>query len=165
MLALPIVVLIIIPIVLVFLTGDLHPLLTLPFPTNTVVLALASSVLLLGVSLILKANKLFSTIGAGTLAPWDPPRQIITCSIYAHVRNPMILGVLLILLAETVLFGSVVLLIWLLVFWLGNHIYFIVYEEPDLRDRFGDDYVRYSENVPRWIPRLDPWRPSNAEND
>lgn len=163
--ALPIVVLLIIPIALVSLTGDLNPPLTLPFPANTVTLTFASSVLFLGMSLILKANKLFSTIGAGTLAPWDPPRKVITCSIYAHVRNPMITGVLLVLLAETVMFGSLVLLIWLLVFWLGNHIYFVVYEEPDLRDRFGDDYVRYSENVPRWIPRRDPWKPSNAEND
>jgi len=30
-------------------------------------------------------------------------------------------------------------------------------EEAGLATRFGDDYLRYRENVPRWIPRWRPW--------
>ena len=35
----------------------------------------------------------------------------------------------------------------------------ITSEEPGLEKRFGAEYVEYKRNVPRWIPRLKPWRP------
>lgn len=78
--------------------------------------------------------------------------------VYRHVRNPMMLGVFCILLGEAILFGSPWLLGWFGIFVAVNMIVIPLAEEPGLAKRFGDDYVRYKQNVPRWIPRLTPWK-------
>jgi protein-S-isoprenylcysteine O-methyltransferase Ste14 len=75
-----------------------------------------------------------------------------------HVRNPMLTGVFCILLGEAVFFGSLPLLGWFATVVLVNVIYIPLVEEPGLAQRFGDDYLRYKDSVPRWIPRLKPWR-------
>ena len=78
------------------------------------------------------------------------------------MRNPMISGVLFVLLGEAVFLGSVSLLIWFLIFFELNALIMPLIEEPTMVDRFGDDYVSYKRNVPRWIPRLKPWTPGQT---
>jgi len=70
----------------------------------------------------------------------------------------MISGVLFILLAEALWFNNLVLAIWMLLFFVINTIYFIAKEEPDLETRFGDDYIHYKQRVPRWLPKLKPYK-------
>lgn len=41
-------------------------------------------------------------IGKGTLAPWSPTRKLVIGSMYGHVRNPMIMGVLIVLTGEAI---------------------------------------------------------------
>jgi protein-S-isoprenylcysteine O-methyltransferase Ste14 len=101
--------------------------------------------------------RLFVNIGKGTLAPWSPTKKLVIIGPYRHVRNPMISGVLMTLLGESVAFGSIGIFIWFLLFFIVNHIYFICSEEPGLEKRFGGEYLIYKKNVPRWIPRLQPW--------
>ncbi len=101
--------------------------------------------------------RLFLTAGEGTPAPWDPPKKLVVRGPYRHVRNPMITSVLLMLGAESLLFGSWHLAGWMLVFFLLNAIYFPLFEEPGLERRFGEDYQRYKANVPRWMPSWRPW--------
>ena len=69
----------------------------------------------------------------------------------------MISAVLFILTGETLFFNSFNHLIWAVIFFIMNTVYFIVMEEPDLLGRFGDDYERYKKNVPRWIPAFKPY--------
>ena len=69
----------------------------------------------------------------------------------------MMLGVFCILLGEAVFFGSLPLLGWLAVAVLVNLVYIPLSEEPGLVKRFGEDYLLYKENVPRWIPRWRAW--------
>ncbi len=114
---------------------------------------------LLGLFMLGLTIKLFVEIGRGTLAPWDPTQKLVTRGLYAHVRNPMITGVLAVLLGEALLFHSARIFIWSIVFFVVNHIYFIAFEEPGLVERFGEEYLEYKKNVPRWIPRLRPWEP------
>jgi len=104
-------------------------------------------------------TRLFVTRGEGTPAPWAPPRELVVRGPYRHVRNPMITGVLLVLGAESLLFGSWPVAGWTLVFFLINTVYLTRIEEPGLERRFGDDYRRYRASVPRWIPRAVPWKP------
>jgi protein-S-isoprenylcysteine O-methyltransferase Ste14 len=104
--------------------------------------------------------RLFARIGRGTLAPWDPTTQLVVEGPYAHVRNPMISGVLAALLGEALLFGSAAIASWAAIFALINHVFFLVYEEPSVERRFGEAYRRYKQHVPRWIPRRAPWRPT-----
>jgi protein-S-isoprenylcysteine O-methyltransferase Ste14 len=112
-----------------------------------------------GLGLAFWTVKLFKEIGLGTPAPWDPPKKLVIRGPYRHVRNPMITGALLILLAETLLFRSWPLAVWMAVFFIGNTIYFRFIEESGLEKRFGDDYRKYKAQVPRWIPRLQGWNP------
>jgi protein-S-isoprenylcysteine O-methyltransferase Ste14 len=101
---------------------------------------------------------LFAARGRGTLAPWDPPRKLVVTGPYRYVRNPMISGVLLVIAGETLVHGSRTLGTWLLIFFVINQVQFLVMEEPMLEARFGEDYRKYKNNVPRWIPRMRPWR-------
>jgi protein-S-isoprenylcysteine O-methyltransferase Ste14 len=91
--------------------------------------------------------------------------NIVVRSLYRHVRNPMISGVLCVLLGEAVLFVSPAILLWLVLFLAVNLAYMPLSEEPALEKRFGDEYVHYRENVPAWIPRLKPWEPGPTDSD
>jgi len=112
-----------------------------------------------GVSLIAWTVALFAGAGRGTLAPWDPTTRLVVRGPYRHVRNPMISGVLAVLLGEAALFGSLAVLGWFAAVLALNAVYFPLVEEPDLRLRFGEAYETYREHVPRWLPRLRPWEP------
>jgi protein-S-isoprenylcysteine O-methyltransferase Ste14 len=118
-------------------------------------------IITVGLGLFLFAHSLarFATEGDGTLAPWDPPRKLVVRGPYRFVRNPMISGVILILLGEALLLHSPALGAWAVTFFAMNAIVIPFIEEPQLRDRFGDAYIEYCNNVPRLIPRVTPWVP------
>ena len=111
-----------------------------------------------GLALVAWTVALFAREGTGTLAPWDPTSRLVVLGPYRHVRNPMISGVLAILLGEAALFASSALLVWFATVFAVNAVYMPLVEEPALRKRFGADYDAYRANVPRWLPRLRPWR-------
>ena len=113
---------------------------------------------LAGLGLFLWCLYLFAARGKGTLAPWDPPRKLVVTGPYRYVRNPMISGVLLVLIGETLFHGSRTIGLWLLTFFVINQVYFMMSEEPMLASRFGEEYLAYKKNVPRWIPRLRAWK-------
>ena len=115
------------------------------------------ALVVVGLVLICKTVALFATVGDGTLAPWDPPRRLVVRGPYRRVRNPMISGVLCVLLGEAFLAGSVVLLGWFAAFFAINAVTMPLIEEPALEERFGPDYAEYKRHVPRWVPRLRPW--------
>jgi protein-S-isoprenylcysteine O-methyltransferase Ste14 len=92
--------------------------------------------------------------GGGTPAPYDPPKIFVARGVYTRVRNPMMIGVILVLLGEAMLLGSIPVLIWGLIFIQGCLILIPFWEEPDLEHRFGEPYREYKRNVPRWIPKI-----------
>jgi len=112
-----------------------------------------------GAALWYRTVALFARIGEGTLAPWDPTQRLVVAGPYRYVRNPMITAVLAVLLGEAALFGSGSVLILAGSFLAVNAIWFPLVEEPGLERRFGDDYLAYKRNVPRWLPSLRPWDP------
>jgi protein-S-isoprenylcysteine O-methyltransferase Ste14 len=116
-----------------------------------------AALLLAGLVLFVWSLALFATIGRGTLAPWDPTRNLVAVGPYRYVRNPMISGVGLILLGEALIWGSTTVGAFLAAFLLINHAYFLLSEEPGLEQRFGEAYRVYKAHVPRWIPRTRPW--------
>ena len=112
----------------------------------------------IGLAFAIWTFRLFVAEGEGTPAPWDPPQKLVVRCPYQHVRNPMITGVLFMLAGEALFFRSWPLAGWLLSFFMANAIYFPLSEEKALEHRFGDAYRTYKANVPRWIPRVTPWR-------
>jgi len=124
-------------------------------------------VLFVGVGLLLMSSTigLFVRVGHGTLAPWSPTRQLVVRGPYRWVRNPMISGVLFVLLGEALIFRSPWLLAWWGGFFLANAIYLPRFEESGLEQRFGAAYVRYRREVPRWVPRIVPIPPTPRSNE
>ena len=155
-LTLPFMVTIVLPAIIYHFSKRWFPLNQMPEIWTTLS---GSFFLLIGLLLFIKSLDLFIRIGKGTLAPWNPTRHIVVESLYRYMRNPMLLGVNLILLGEALFLRSGNLLIWNLFFLLLNHFYFLYKEEPDLEKRFGEEYREYCRNVPRWIPRWRAWYP------
>ncbi|MDR0647703.1 MAG: isoprenylcysteine carboxylmethyltransferase family protein [Puniceicoccales bacterium] len=125
---------------------------------NMLGMMLGILLLIVGFCLAGWTMRLFVKIGKGTAAPWDPPQKLVVAGPYCYVRNPMITSVLIMLIAESLLLGSGYIFGWFIAFLLGNIIYFPCFEEKDLEKRFGEDYLQYKHNVPRWIPRLTAWK-------
>jgi protein-S-isoprenylcysteine O-methyltransferase Ste14 len=113
---------------------------------------------LCGFALFVWCVFLFARVGEGTLAPWDPTRRLVAVGPYRYMRNPMITGVVTMLLGETLFLGSRAIGIWAATFIAINQIYFVISEEPGLERRFGAAYIEYKSAVPRWLPRASPWK-------
>ncbi len=128
------------------------------FSFSTVSLARGGFLILLGLPIIYHTVSLFTDFGEGTPAPYDPPRKFVVRGLFRHVRNPMMIGVILILFGEAVIFRSWPLMIWGVFFIAANLIYIPWFEEPELKIRFGSTYETYLKWVPRWIPRVRPWK-------
>ncbi len=122
-------------------------------------IALAAS----GWALVVWTVVLFGRRGRGTLAPWDPTRALVAEGPFAHVRNPMISGVLVAIIGAALAAGSVRVAGWALAFGVVNHVYFVGSEEPGLHRRFGGAYAAYARAVPRWLPRWRPYRATAAK--
>src|SRR6202040_4204115 len=113
-----------------------------------------------GLGLLIWTVLLFDREGKGTLGVgkvMGEPVDLVVQGPYRHVRNPMITGVLCILLGEAAVTASGSLLGWFAVFLTFQATAIRFWEEPHLVGRYGDEYVDYRRNVPRWIPRIMPW--------
>lgn len=107
-----------------------------------------------GAAVLLACIVDFARKGRGTLAPIDPPRNLVAAGLYRYVRNPMYVGVVTTLIGEAVFFESKRLAIFAVAAWLIFHLFVVLYEEPHLAGAFGDEYWEYRKAVPRWIPRV-----------
>jgi len=117
----------------------------------------AAALILLGVSPGMESARRFVYVGRGTLMPTVPTEHLVVSGFYRYVRNPMYTGVLFALIGETILFESRTLLIEIGVVWLATHLFVCFFEEPTLTKRYGDEYLSFKRNVPRWLPRISPW--------
>lgn len=116
-----------------------------------------------GVALMIWTNVLFDRVGEGTLGLGNvmgEPVHLVVRGPYRHVRNPMITGVLCILLGEAAVTAQGSLLLWFAIFFTFQAIAIRFWEEPHLIERYGGEYVDYRGNVPRWIPRVSSWDPA-----
>ena len=101
----------------------------------------------------------FALRGEGTPAPFDPPRRLVISGLYRWVRNPMYLGMALMLIGETILLPQIRREMAALSALLATVVAVLVVrmEEPALRRLFGEEFEEYCRQVPRWIPRLTPF--------
>ena len=100
----------------------------------------------------------FALQGLGTPAPIAPPRKLVVTGLYRHVRNPIYVAVIAVILGQAFLFGEWRLILYSALLWLFFHLFVVASEEPTLEQTFGADYQAFRANVPRWIPRVVPWR-------
>ena len=113
--------------------------------------------IILGVAFLLHAFALFA-LHRGTPAPVAPTETLVVTGAYRHVRNPMYLAVLAIILGQALLFGSWWLVLYAAIALIAVVTFVLGYEEPTLTETYGEQYLDYKRNVPGWWPRLTPWR-------
>jgi len=96
----------------------------------------------------------FVVVGKGTPAPFDPPRRLVVRGPYHFVRNPMYIGAVLAPGGAAIVYRSLALLGYVLLFGGSTHLFVVAYEEPTLSRLFGADYQTYRSRVHRWLPGL-----------
>lgn len=113
---------------------------------------LGTVVIAIGLAVLLRCIWEFAFHGKGTLAPFDEPRKLVVQGLYKYVRNPMYVGVVTILLGESLHFWSGRLALYTSIIFVAANVLIVGYEELRLRSKFGNDYERYCAEVGRWIP-------------
>jgi protein-S-isoprenylcysteine O-methyltransferase Ste14 len=91
--------------------------------------------------------------GKGTLAPWSPPKHLVVVGLYRYVRNPMYLGVLILIVGWGLYLLSLLVAVYAILLSVGFHLRVLLYEEPWCASQFGESWKVYKATVPRWIPR------------
>ena len=92
-----------------------------------------------GTPVLLDSFVRFAIQGLGTPAPIAPPQRLVVTGLYRWVRNPMYVSVLLPVIGQGLLFGSVRLLEYGIIVWLGFFAFVLLYEEPQLHRKFGQN--------------------------
>lgn len=150
-------------IFMVFLPWGSHQLLPASLPPPVGARAWLGALLFIaGLALWISCLDAFSRHGKGTPLPLDAPRNLVTSGLFGVVRNPIMLGELLVIWAEVVYFASAGLLVYASVMSVSAHLMVVYVEEPELHARFGESYRDYCRGVPRWLPRLLPARDRSA---
>ena len=111
-------------------------------------------VLLCGLGLLLWCVRDFYVIGKGTLAPWDPPKNLVIVGLYRFIRNPMYVGVLGFVAGWSLIAGSPLLTAYTGALAVAFHFRVVFYEEPTLARQFGREWTQYQCTVNRWLPKV-----------
>lgn len=93
----------------------------------------------------------FLVLGRGTLAPWDPPHELVVRGLYRYSRNPMYVGVLRIVGGWALALRSVPIAAYAAGLGLLFHLRVVLSEEPFLARTHGENWERYAGRVHRWI--------------
>ena len=104
-----------------------------------------------GVVVLLWCVGEFHSAGKGTLAPWSPPKTLVTTGPYRWSRNPMYIGVILTLWGWAAGFHSYALAVYAIALMIGFHLRVVLAEERWAVRDFGDAWQRYKAAVPRWL--------------
>ena len=127
-------------------------------PLFPIARVLGAALIVAGLPILLDSFARFALQGLGTPAPVMPPKRLVVTGFYRYVRNPMYVAVTALIAGQGLLFGSVTVLEYGAIVWVGFFLFVVAYEEPVLGDQFADEYKRYRANVRRWLPRITPWR-------
>ena len=114
------------------------------FIFHIILLPLSNIIMLIGIVLIIIGwRQIFNAKG----------KKLVTTGIYAHVRNPQYLGMLLLTFGMNVQWLTILsLILWPLLVFLY---YRLAKEEAEIMEnKFGDEFRKYKQNVPLFIPRL-----------
>ncbi|MBC9716117.1 isoprenylcysteine carboxylmethyltransferase family protein [Streptomyces sp. TRM66268-LWL] len=119
--------------------------------------------LVVSAAVLLHSFARFAAQGLGTPAPIAPTGHLVVTGAYRHVRNPMYVAVFAVILAQGLVLARPVLLGYGLLAWAVMAAFARGYEEPALREQFGQEYEDYRRAVRGWLPRLVPYRTGHAD--
>jgi protein-S-isoprenylcysteine O-methyltransferase Ste14 len=104
-----------------------------------------------GVAILVYCIGMFAVKGRGTLSPADPTKKLVFSGLYKFSRNPMYIGVMLMLIGEAVFFGSISIWIYTAIVFIAFNLFIVLHEEPRLERDFGREYQQYLKTVRRWL--------------
>jgi protein-S-isoprenylcysteine O-methyltransferase Ste14 len=104
-----------------------------------------------GIAILFYCISMFAINGKGTLSPADPTKKLVVSGLYRFSRNPMYIGVLLMLIGEAVFFSSGSLWIYAAIVFIAFNLFIILHEEPRLKRDFGTEYQQYLKTTRRWL--------------
>ena len=90
--------------------------------------------------------------------------DLVTDGLFAHCRNPMYVGNLLILTGFAVASNTWTCAAIAIPFFTFAYVAIVAAEERYLREKFGEGFTTYTQSVPRWIPRLQGLQATLAES-
>lgn len=142
------------PIVFVVLAIVFRPV----FPMENRAADYAADALGLAVALVGQALRV-AVIGLAYVRRGGKNRRVYADSLvqeglFAHSRNPLYVGNLLVLLGVMIVHGSPLFLLGGTMFYCFAYCAIVAAEERFLEDKFGDAYRAYCQRVPRFIPVL-----------
>jgi protein-S-isoprenylcysteine O-methyltransferase Ste14 len=111
-------------------------------------------ILLLGFVFVITANYHLLAVGRIGLKAWEPfhiSSTLVTSGPYRYSRNPIYLGVVLILLGFAIAFVSITVFICAFAVFLSCWRFFVRWEEEKLEDVFGEEYLSYKLRVRGWL--------------
>jgi protein-S-isoprenylcysteine O-methyltransferase Ste14 len=112
---------------------------------------LGLSIFAVGFVIMLICITSFAIRGKGTLSPADPTKKLVISGPYRFSRNPMYIGVTLMLIGDSIFFRSYVVGVYSLFVVIAFNIFILFFEEPRLQDEFGSEYEEYTKKVRRWF--------------
>ncbi len=118
--------------------------------TSGLVRGLGGALLLAGVAVNVVADRAFARHGT-TVKPFEESSALVTAGIFGLTRNPMYLGVVLMLAGVSMLLGSLVALVPALLLAIFLDRRFIRVEEEMLAEKFGDAWQTYRARTRRWL--------------
>lgn len=121
---------------------------------HAVLKALGVLFILSGSGMFIYCSKIFKTHGKGTPIPIEPPKKVVHQGPYRFVRNPIYLGYFAIVIGEAMIFGAALLFVYAAILIAAIHLYVVLFEERELKQRFGESYIEYTKQVPRWFPKM-----------
>lgn len=125
-------------------------------PVVTPRIILVGICFIVGVAIYLWCAYDFGVAGRGTPAPIDAPKRLVVRGLYQYVRNPMYVGVMIVLAGWNMLYRTDSLLNYTIGVFVFFNLLVFFYEEPNLQRLFGEEYSDYRSKVGRWLPRIRP---------
>ncbi len=121
------------------------------FFTPVIILA-GAALVIVGVALAVLARREFSQEGQPT-DPGHPTSKVVTTGVFSVSRNPLYLGGVCVLVGIALAVNLPWMLVLLLPALVACHYVLIVPEERYLAAKFGEEYVKYTATVHRWMGR------------
>ena len=133
-----------------------HELLATDFGTSYPLLAMGIVFLILAGTMrfaIQRRLGIKTLLGLPEIAPDRYPRALVTDGIYARVRHPRYVQLLVALTGYALIANHLASYI-VVAAWLPAIVIIVALEERELREHFGETYASYCRSVPRFIPRI-----------
>ena len=117
-------------------------------------LQLEISIFILSAGILIFVNPVLQFIKSKTTVnpiQFEEVNKLVTSGIFKYSRNPMYLGMLMIVLSTSIFYLNIYSILTPLLFILWINKFQIIREEEFLTEKFGDEYLSYKKKTRRWI--------------